>query len=115
MTLSDAANWAQIISVPVTLLCWYFARESARKWLRRSRPFFLATAALLAACLFYSWGWSTSFFRWLGHPVAIPLWLLAAALAGAAALPLLWSAVANILRKVDFAGVHNTPAWRDYT
>ncbi len=115
LSLSDAANWAQIISIPVTLFCWYFTRETASKSLRRTRPLFLAAAALLVCWVLYRRGWTGSFFRWLAHPVVVPVWLLGTGLICAVLLPLLWLAIPKLLRAADGNGGHPARHWKEYT
>jgi Zn ribbon nucleic-acid-binding protein len=72
MSLSDAANWASVVTVPLTLLAWFFTRERfavfwKRQWKLVTMALF-AVSAIAAARM----GW----FSLLNFQITWPLWKL---------------------------------------
>jgi hypothetical protein len=76
MTLSDAANWATIFGVPISVVVsitlWYFTKESAAKfWEWAWKWITLAIVAFLAFAL-----WHFGCLNWLCYKVTWPVWAL---------------------------------------
>jgi hypothetical protein len=71
-TLSDYANLAQIISLPLAILLWLFTREHvAGFWKKRGGLVFtIVTLLALIACVRYG------FLNWLGFRVHLAVWIL---------------------------------------
>jgi hypothetical protein len=72
MTLSEAANWAQILSIPLAVLLWLFTRESADRFWKRYAWSVLCVVVALTLWGLYRFGW----LDWLGTRVDWPIWAL---------------------------------------
>jgi hypothetical protein len=72
LALSDMANWAQILSLPVSVALWYFTREKAAKFWKKYLKVILSAFAILTLITFSRVGW----LDWLTHEVTWPVWAL---------------------------------------
>ncbi len=72
MTLSDTANWAQVLSLPLAVVLWLLTRETAtRFWKRWQKRIFVLTTVVVLVGL-----WRFGWLGWLSQPVTLPLWAL---------------------------------------
>jgi hypothetical protein len=77
-TLSDWANFAQILSLPLAILLWLFTKDHVTTFWRKWRtPIFIGLPCL-AAVGAWRWGW----LAWLVRPITVtlPVWVWAVAL-----------------------------------
>ncbi len=72
LVLSDAANWAQILSLPLAVILWFFTREWAVKFWKMWAKWIMSALALLMVVTLWRIGW----LAWLALPVTWPLWAL---------------------------------------
>lgn len=69
--LSDIANWAQILSVPVALLAWLITADRFTKFWKRWRKLIFGTVVCLGL-----WGLARlGFLNWLQKSIQVPVWL----------------------------------------
>jgi hypothetical protein len=69
-TLSDIANWAQILSVPTTIFVWFVTAERfAKFWKRWFRWLFV-----IVLCLGFVGLSRLGWLNWLTKPIQLPLW-----------------------------------------
>ena len=67
--IQTAANWAQILGVPIAIISWLVTKERfAKFWKRFGWLIFFALGVLAA----YRFGW----LRWLSERFALPLWTI---------------------------------------
>lgn len=69
--LSDYANLAQILSIPVAFGVWYFTREQGAKFWKKWRVLIFGLLGIVALIGAGRWGC----FDWLKHDARLPLWL----------------------------------------
>jgi hypothetical protein len=95
-SLSDVANLAQIISIPLTVLLWFFTKEHvAGFWKKWWRLIFsvLAVVTIVGA-------WRQGWFSWLTHSTALPIWVLILILFGGPLLGfIIWSVISSLPSK----------------
>ncbi|HMJ90384.1 MAG TPA: hypothetical protein VK530_11235 [Candidatus Acidoferrum sp.] len=82
MTLSDAANCAQIVSIPLAIILWFFTREHlATFWTRKWK---VVAVFLIVLTVAGAWqrGWFDWLTTWLNTEVRWPRWQLTLLLCG---------------------------------
>lgn len=72
MTLSEAANWAQVFSLPLTIVLWLITKEHAIKVWKKLLPWLLPVLTIAALLGIYRLGG----FNWLAVDVTWPVWKL---------------------------------------
>lgn len=72
-TLSDIANWAQILAVPIALLAWLVTGDRFAKFWKCWFRLIFGFVLLLALWAFLRFGWLS----WLTKSISIPVWLAA--------------------------------------
>src|SRR5713101_6493950 len=72
-TLSDIANWAQILAVPIALLAWLVTGDRFAKFWKCWFRLIFGFVLLLALWAFLRLGWLS----WLTKSISIPVWLAA--------------------------------------
>lgn len=71
-TLSDYANLAQILSIPLAIVLWFFTKEHVAKfWKTWWKPIFGVLAVVTLFAL-----WRLGWFNWLTYSPTIPIWVL---------------------------------------
>jgi hypothetical protein len=114
MNLSDGANWAQILSLPLSLLLWLVPREKVGKTFKQSRKALLAFALFAAVMGLYRLGWLnwlSPILLWFVMKVRFPVWgLFLVYLAGFASPVFLWVGVRMISKSKTQQPLH----WRQY-
>jgi hypothetical protein len=105
MTLSDAANWAQILGLPLAVVLWFFTRERAVKFWEKWIKLILGALAVLTLITLWRVGW----LDWLANSVTWPVWalILLAFSIPAVALLVLW--ICSLLEAQPAV-----PDWQDY-
>ena len=96
MTLSDAANWATLVSLPLMVITWLFTRERfagfwKKRWKLLTMTLFVVTAIGTARM-----GW----FSWLNCEIKWPLWKLVVLAGAGVAIPLLVFVAAKYLNQL---------------
>ena len=72
VTVSDLANYAQILSVPLTVLAWLVTKERfAKFWKKRLKIIFTAFGIITLIGL-----WRLGWLSWLSFRVSWPIWSL---------------------------------------
>jgi len=72
LTISNAANWASILSIPLSLALWFYTREKFAKFWERWLKLIFSAFAVLIVVTFWLGGW----LNWLSHQVTWPVWAL---------------------------------------
>jgi hypothetical protein len=70
MTLSDYASWASIFSLPLSVLLWFFTRETAAKFWKDWLGWIISAAIILGVFAAWHMGW----LNWLAKPITWPVW-----------------------------------------
>ncbi len=70
MTLSDYASWASILSLPLSVVLWFFTREAAAKFWKDWLGWIIIGAIILGLLASWHMGWLS----WLTKPITWPVW-----------------------------------------
>ena len=72
ISISDLANIATILSLPLTIFTWLFTRERFSKFWKKSLKWILVIVAVIAVVGLWRMGW----LNWLQYEFMCPVWLL---------------------------------------
>jgi hypothetical protein len=71
-TLSDYANLAQILSIPLAIVLWFFTKERVAMFWAKWWKLIFGVLGIVTLFAF----WRLDWLHWLSRPVTLPLWLL---------------------------------------
>lgn len=72
MNISDIANYAQIISIPLTILIWLITRERFVKFWKKWFVLILVIALIIGLIGL----WKANWLKWLQYQITWPVWAL---------------------------------------
>ena len=75
MNLSDIANYAQIVSIPLTILIWLITRERFVKFWKKWFVLILVIALIIGLIGLWKVNW-LQWLQWLQYQITWPVWAL---------------------------------------
>lgn len=87
MNISDIANYAQIVSIPLTILIWLITRERFVKFWKKWFVLILVIVLIIGLLGL----WKANWLKWLQYQITWPVWVLIL-------LPLSGLAIAFLIR-----------------